>query len=286
MRTTVCAASLLLLAICGAAAAAQLKAPSEIRITVPNYELKTVDGGQLAEIPGGEVSYEYAKPMLPVYSVTAAYPRGVVVQDVTLESRAKPEFIKGLKLAVYDPKEAQAKILKALLPRKPAGSWYPEREFEWFLDENPDGSTVLRIGVYPLRYREESGEGEFCRNYVFRVSTEKSQIGITALTVQEASQGRHRMDLLLSNKGQRTDLAVCSIVRAEDAGKPTLGLPLRLLRDLAAEGSYSVEFDTGKLQPGIYRLETELKDLSGAVHARMLKYFEVGRLQTQAASRQ
>ena len=69
-------------------------------VVVPDYQVRSSDGVNRVEIPGGYVWLEKGEPETPYYSVALQYPQGCRIQDVGLTGRSGLTAATGLNLPI------------------------------------------------------------------------------------------------------------------------------------------------------------------------------------------
>ena len=237
--------------------------PSSVKVSIPDYMVTTKDGLDYVDIPGGEVLLaEEGRPRVPYYVKSIDYPEGYRVQDVILKERSGLKTTTGLRLPVV--------ILspKPRLPIEMKKGWYPEKEYEWRVWDNPDGSTTLVIYMYPFYYNPETTDVKFYRNYKFDINYIVSTVAITGLAVDKdvyPPKDKVIIDMLLNNSGKAQDVVVNTVIKQYGSNEIVDGLPLKALKNFVGEGAFSVEWSTGETEPGYYYAEATLTDASGNV---------------------
>jgi len=253
--------------------------PSTLDVIIPDYEVTTEDGMDYVEIPEGDIVAIIGKPMIPYYAVELDYPEGYVVQGVELVERSGLKTDTGLMIPDYTPMEAMPK------GEEPGGDddngWFPEleRDFDWMVDDNPDGSTTLFIAIFPFYYNSKTTEVRFYTDYSLRTDYILSTVEITKLEIDKevCEPGETvTLDVTVENTGDVKDVLVSIVVKEGDTSEIVDGLPLRKLKGLQGEGSFSTQWDSTGFESGWYRVDIELKDDIGNVLDRGLKYLTLG----------
>lgn len=261
MRKGLVLSIILLLLWCTSSISLAAEPPTTLEVTIPDYEVTTVRGLDYVEIPQGEVLLaEEGRPMVPYYTTSIDYPNGYQVQDVILEERSGLVTETGLKLPVVilspSPK----------LPLEMKTGWYPEEDYSWRLINNLDGSTTLVIVLYPFYYNPETTEVKFYKNYRFSIEYIVSRIAITALTTARDTYelgDRIPIDIQINNSGEAQDITINIVIKQYGLEEIVDGLPLRLLRNLAGNASFTVTWDSGNAEAGFYYAEVTLTDTEG-----------------------
>lgn len=130
---------------------AQSEAPSIIEVSIPDYEVKRENGEDHVEIPGGFEYFEIDMPLVPSYKVSRSYPKGYQIQDVQLVERAEPVNISGLNIpdSILTLPGADIEILSS---RYDSTEWWPDHDFEWTVNQNPEDSTLARARARSTNY--------------------------------------------------------------------------------------------------------------------------------------
>jgi hypothetical protein len=237
---------------------------SALEVTVPDYEVSTIDNLDYVEIPGGHILLVDGKPRVPYYSFTVDYPKGRRVQEVTLVERAGLVTASGLRLptVVMEPLSSSDNSLP------PGGDegWYPEEDYRWNLWENLDGSTTLVIVVYPFYYNAETTDVRFYKDYRFDIECILSSVSVTGLTTIKniyTPGDKVSFDIWLNNSGEAQDVIVSLIIKDYGSGEIVDGLPLRSLKGLVGDASFTAEWDSSSTVAGYYYAEITLVDTAG-----------------------
>jgi hypothetical protein len=252
---------------------------SILDVLIPDYEVTTEEGVDYVEIPEGKIATVIGKPAVPYYTVHQDYPKGYVVQGVVLLERSGLETATGLRIPDYIP---MADIPDAGEPNGDGDEgWFPdlESEFDWAVDENPDGSTTLVIAIFPFYYNTETTDVIFYKNYSFRIGYILSTIQITKLALDKAvydPSDNVNLDLEVTNPGEAQDIVVSVVIRMGDTDEIVDGLPLRKLKGLQGQASFTTQWDSTGFKPGYHRIDIEIRDDSSNILDRGLTYFTLG----------
>ncbi len=249
------------------------KPPSSIRIEIPDYTVTTVENLDYVEIPGGEIlSEEEGRPLVPYHVISIDYPKGFRVQDVILKEKAGLRRESGLRLPVVVLNPPPLPIVEMIK------GWYPEKEYDWQVWENPDDSTTLVINMYPFYYYPDTTEIKFYRNYEFEISYISTKVSITSLNLNKATYKPGEkivIDIRLNNIGVAQDVVANFFIRQYGSDKYIDGLPLKSLTHLTGDASYNTEWESGDTKPGYYYLEATLTDMEGNLLSRRTESFAV-----------
>ncbi len=237
--------------------------PSRLDVTVPDIVVSTMGNVDVVEIPGGDLLLiEQGRPQVPYFSVSQDYPPGYRVQDVKLLEKSEPEAHPGLNLSVVIL-EDQPELPVEMIP-----GWYPEEDFTWHIWENFNGSSTLRLDLYPFRYRPESREALFYKVYQFEVDYIRSDVTIQRLQAEIDEGGAATLEGWIQITGPPQDLLVEAVIKCYGSDAIVAGLPIRHLVDFSGEGSFSMVWHGSDDAPETLYAEVILTDLSGNVLAR------------------
>jgi hypothetical protein len=237
--------------------------PSVLEVTLPDAVVSTIGGVDVVEIPGGDLLLvEQGRPQVPYFSVSQDYPPGYRVQDVRLLERSEPEARPGLNLPVVIL-EDQPDLPVEMLP-----GWYPEEDFAWRVWENMDGSSTLRVDLFPFRYHPESKDALFYKAYRFEVEYIRSDVTIQRLQAEIDDGGVVILKGWIQNSGLPQDIVVDTVIKRYGSDAFVDGLPIRHLAEFSGEGSFSAAWQGGGEELEALYAEVSLTDLSGNVLAR------------------
>jgi hypothetical protein len=250
---------------------ASLEPPTTLELTIPDYTITSVGDLDYVEIPGGELlSEEEGRPQVPYYTTSMDYPPGYSIQDVRLVERSGLTTEDGLKLPVVVLSEFPE------MPMEMIAGWYPEKEFDWKVWSNEDGSSKLMLVVYPFYYRPETTEINFYKQYSFEIEYVYSEISITALfaSLGDGDAGKvASLEVWIHNPTQAQDVIVSPVIKQYGSNEVVQGLSLRSLKDLVGEASYKTEWDSAGLDLASCYVEVSLLDDHGKVLARRISGF-------------
>ncbi|MCU0915649.1 MAG: fibronectin type III domain-containing protein [Planctomycetes bacterium] len=271
-------------------AAAAVAAPAPMpglgeQVTIPDYEVKTVDGKDHVTIPGGDVLLENGQPMVPCYSMQWELPPGTVVQDVRVRQRSELRTALGLVLplatlmqdAAQAPLQAARDRVNKELPT--ARGWYPAKDLDWRLIPGSGGSSTLIVRLYPFFYNAQTTEVRFYRHYVLDVEVAVSGVQIAALSTDKRlyqPADTVTVSLGLSATGQAADVIVEVVIRRYGSDEIVAGLLLRRLSGLSGSASYSAAWDSTGAVPGVYYAQTRIATPAGQVLDQQACLFTVG----------
>jgi hypothetical protein len=249
---------------------------SQLALQVPMFIVRTNGDQHEVEIPGGEWVTVPGQAEVPFYAQTIAFPKGAVVQDVTLQQRSIPLTFTGLHLPLVVPG-----ILGAGSSAQASGQdtgWWPDQDFAWSVASQPDGSTLLTIKALAFAYNAATREARFSGNYQFGIQYAKSSLEIRQLKLDKlvyAPGEKVKATLLVAQSGpQPIDAVVSASINTNDCGV-WVRLPLRSMNGLKNLGWCQLIWDSARQPGGDYALAVEMKDSQGIVLDRARAEFQL-----------
>ncbi len=254
---------LLLVTLGAVPAAAANEPPSTVEVSIPDYEVTTAGSLDYVEIPGGEMLLaEEGRPRVPYFAKAIDYPPGYRVQDVVLKERSGLKTATGLRLTPVLHEDSPA------VPVTMKEGRYPQKDYEWKILDNTDGSTTLVITMYPFYYQPETTGVEFYKNYYFNIAYIASSVTITGLATKMgiyAPGYRVPLNIDLRNSGDAQDIIASIAIKRYDTGELVDGLPLRSLKNIAGDASLTMAWDSTNSEPGYYKAEAILMGKNGNI---------------------
>ncbi|HSA00312.1 MAG TPA: C25 family cysteine peptidase [Candidatus Paceibacterota bacterium] len=249
---------------------------SEFPLKIPSFEVFSRKGAHIVEIPDGETLIIPGKPMVPFYTATVRFPKGQIVQEVALNKRSGLHATTGLLLPPAIPRiEADATATAAAIA--PSG-WWPDRDFDWSISENPDGSRDLTIKAFAFFYNSETTESRFFSNYVFGISWAASTVDILRFASERQaypSGALVKAGLVLQNiASQPIDVVAEAIILRNEADLIEK-LPPVQMPNLKTLGWATLQWDA-KQAGGDYAMEVRIRDLAGHELDRARAEFQIG----------
>ena len=252
--------------------------PSSIEIQIPEYTINRIYDEDYVEIPGGSDYFEIGKPLIPSYKVSFDYPKGIQIQDVNLVQKTNPVTISGLNVpeSVLTLPEGE---ITALVIQTGDSEWWPDRDYEWTVIQNPENSTLV-ITIYPFSYNQWTNEAKFSENFDFFINHTTSNIEITRISTDKhdyALGDSVKIDLQIKSTQSNTeDILFNTVVKDENTGAVVDGLELRILKDMRGEVSYSAIWNSTNFRPGNYVIIVELRDSNGALLDEKVENIRIG----------
>jgi len=264
----------------GLRATEELEGPlATLPIVIPAYVVTNYDDSDHVEIPDQTMVLEPGKPSVPSYTLHIRYPAPAQVQDVTMSARGGLSFASGLNISNYTP------LVEGLYPPRapsetPGPDWWPTNDFAWWVDKDPDGSTLI-LTIYPFFYNASTKEAMFYSNYTFAVSYADSPVKINRWYTDKPVYGTNETILahlyLYNTNSQGGDVvAVPELRSAENGAVQEQAFPIRTLRQLRGLAPVTFEISSATLAPGDYELELLIATPAGVVLGRDITEFTVG----------
>jgi hypothetical protein len=248
---------------------AKVEPVSPVEVVVPDYEVAPVDDVDFVTIPGGDLLYEEGKPQVPYYTISFDYEPGYQVQDVRLAARGEATTETGLKLPITTMDFTSPSQPSAATTADAADAWYPDREIDWDVQQNPDGSVTLLVMLYPFSYNVATTDAEFYKEHTLEIVYTYSDVSVGALTADQDTYqpgDAVAVDLVVENTGTAAqDVVVSAHVERYGSGQILEGLILQTLSGLAGSASFTPQWDSSAAEPGLYAVNVTLKDTAGNI---------------------
>jgi PKD repeat protein len=240
--------------------------PSFIKIDIPDYTVERVEGLDYVEIPGGDVILEDGKPRVPYYFRKINYDSIYRVQDVILKIKDGLITAKDLMLPIVSmlPDSSSFNMTEQEL----ANEWFPEKDYDWQITENPDDTTTLILNIYPFFYNASTTEAKFYKKYEFEIKFITSTVSITGLYEEKDFYDLGetvKLNVLLNNSDDAHDVYINTIVRKSAAPEVVDSLQLMSIKSLTGDGLVTQEWDTKGFYTGEYIFETSCLDTSNNI---------------------
>jgi PKD repeat protein len=239
-----------------------------IRVTLPAYEVTTIEGLDRIILADGGRLLDPGYPEVPLWVATSRFSAGIRVQDVRLTSRRVGAVQTGLLLGYHQPKN-DCQGCPQIDPVDPVwwDGWWPalEPEYDWWAEENHDGSTTLFIRILPFHVFSDTYTTLYHNGFTFEVDTIKTGVSIGYWRAEESNVAQDdgtTLALALTNTGSPLDVVVQTTLR-NAADKVVGGLPLETLERLSGSATVSLTLDTHGYPVGDYKVVVELLDTGG-----------------------
>ena len=249
-----------------------------IEISIPDYEVTTVDSKDYPSIPGGDTVLAIGMPQVPSYSVFVDYPAHSQIQDVSMVQRRDMVTDTGLNIPDVVPLIADDEIPGTQQVGEDL-DWWPDREFDWTTIKNPDDTLTLVITTYPFLYNLETTDVEFYRSFEFDIDYTISDVKISALQTDrvayEQGQSVQVEAFIHSTADDAMDIIANTVITSEN-GDVVDGLPLQTLKDMQGLASLAFHWDSAGFDPGNYVMEMEIRTPDGELLDTEQQMFKLG----------
>jgi hypothetical protein len=250
---------------------------SELRLSVPMYQVTSRKNSQMVQIPGGETILIPGKPIVPFYTATVRFPKGQIVQNVTLKARSGLQTTTGLILPPARPKIDGDATFTATA-KAPAG-WWPDRDFDWSMIENLDGSRDVTIKAFAFFYNSNTTEARFYSNHVFGITWINSSVDIARLATEYPvypAGALVKAHLTVQHSGTQPIDVVAETTVLHNETDVVEKLPTVPMPSLKTLGWTTLPWDTANRPGGDYILEVRIRDTAGNELDRARTEFQVG----------
>ena len=253
--------------------------PSTIEVNIPAYRVTSAGGWDTVRIPGGGMLLEEDRPLVPMFVVTQDLPRGYVVQAVTLTARTGLTTTTGLNPPLVSDRRASDAAGTPPEIAQGRDGWYPQRDYEWEVDRNPDGSSVLVIRFYPFYINAATTDVLFYQNYRFDIRHTVSNVALGTVTTDRRAYGPGepvQVVIRAHNTGEVDDVIVRSVIRRYSTDALVAGLALRSLDAVVGTATFAATWDAAGAIPGQYYAEVTLLNAAGETLDRRTASFRIG----------
>lgn len=252
----------------------------EIEIEIPGYEVNKTDGYDEVTIPGGRILSVEGKPLVPYYIVRKWYSQDIEIQSVDLIERSGLKEETGLNLKTFKIQWGGENLTDGEASSGAAG-WFPEENYTWFVDEEPNGTSRLVLIIFPFFYNNITKESRFYRHYTFRVSYISSKFSISSVYPDKFGYDIGETVVIhiviSSDDEQPRTLVIDGTVKKQ--GKIVDSLPPVELKDFISLGDAALERDTKDIEHGWYDIEVELRDIDGFILDRKAFSLTIGKME-------
>lgn len=251
---------------------------STLPLTIPVYDVNNLDGIDYATIPQGSQLLVPERPEVPSFNVDVSFPAGYRVQDVTMTEKKDVLTASGLNLPLTKA-VIGGPVISASEAQSPDDQWWPDRDFDWVVIEEPNDLTTLRITVYPFYYKAATTAVEFYQTYSFDIdytSSDNSIVQFKTDKVTYAVDETVSADLyILLREQQGIDLLVEAAVKTSDEDVVE-GMQIQKMTSVTGLASCSFQFDSTGFDAGDYIFEAEVRRIDGLMVAKENCQFNIG----------
>lgn len=161
----------------------------------------------------------------------------------------------------------------------PPSGWWPDRDFDWSMTENADGSRDLTLKAFAFGYDSDTTEARFHSNYVFGITWVGSTVDITRLGAEcqvYPAGALVKADLTVQHTGaQPIDVVAEASILANETDTVEL-LPAVQMPSLKTVGWTKLQWDSAGRAGGDYVLQVRIRDAAGHELDRARTEFQVG----------
>ncbi len=247
-----------------------------VTVQIPNFAVATLPEGNVASIPGGTVLAEPGRTEVPAWPVDIEFPAGYAVQEVSL---TVPKYNSGSDLDLIQVTPATDAEIHPGPALKDSDAW-PDREYDWRVEANPDGGSTLTVWIYPLRVWPESAHYTFFEACTLHIDYSDTAFRINRLETAPriCSIGDPITIELFFYNSLTQSIGVVAEAKLVQAGAENnaVGLPLKHLKDVPRLASCSWTADTAQLPPDVYDVHARLKTLDGLLLAEETTTVQIG----------
>ena len=157
--------------------------------------------------------------------------------------------------------------------------------FRWEVQQHLDGTSTLRIFIYPFFYNAQTTAARFYQQHTFQVSYTQSQVSLFLIEQGPLGYGPGEETpalLWVENLGEPLDIVIGASVRPEGGGEAQ-GLLVRTLEDVHGLASAPLRWDTANAAPGGYAVEAEARTLDGELLDSAIVFFQVGQIAAETS---
>lgn len=241
---------------------------SSVEITIPQYTVSMDKQGNAdVQIPGGTWVMMEGKPVVPSYPISFEIPQGQRVQNVLMTQRSGLQTSSGLvipamQVQTMGSKHAPLNILAQ------GDEWWTDNDFDWEVQDNTDGTSTLRMVIYPFYYNALTTATEFYTSYTFAIELTQSTVDLLDVQTDRsvyAEGDSVALDLWIENNGPARDVILEAEVTAHGTEEMMGGFPLRQLKDLSGLGTARLEWDSTGIPAGDYTIQVLARDIAGNI---------------------
>lgn len=251
----------------------------QVGIVVPDYTVTTDEEGMdHVTLPGDGEWLNLNDYVVPTWKETFTYPQGQRVQDVVLTAQSGLTVATGLHIPTdtmaIDCNCAAVPTLSqsadaALQNTTAISGWYPqfEPEYEWAVYENPDGTSILEIIIYPFTYNPVTTDARFYRKWGFDVEVFTTTVSIGDLSLPQPTYRLTETvtaNLVIDNADAEQSVVVWAEVRSNQDDSVVSALPLQTLHAVSGTSALELAVPAG-LAAGDYTFAATLADMEGNV---------------------
>ncbi len=248
--------------------------PTELRLTLPEYQVVTRETLDYVMIPDGELlTEEEGRPLVPYFAEYVDCPDGWRVQEVKLRRQGEPESRSGLRLPV---------VIHDMYQKKPVPmkqGRYPVRGHSWRVVDIPGGGSRLAVAVYPFDYDPATREATYCREYEFDITSIQTTVRLTDVATDKHSYSPAEavnLTAAIGNVGAAQDLFAAAVILRASTGDTVGRLKRRAVNAPAGSSAVALEWSSKGTATGDYFADVTLSDGGGKTLDRGQAAFRLG----------
>jgi hypothetical protein len=225
---------------------------SRLTVTLPDYEVETVNGVHEVTLPGETRLYQQGKPVVPALVVEQTYPVGTIIHDVRIHEQSDPITTMGWVLPIGNTNPDVAGEVMAP-PVSDFTGWFPTRPLDWKVLVNGDGTRTLQVLVYPFQYNNVTTEARYTQELTLAVESTTSTLGIEAATVDKLAYKPGEsmtLNLTLYSSEPAQDVVLNAEVKRYGTDEWLAGLLVDRLETVTGTASWSGIWNTTEQASG------------------------------------
>jgi hypothetical protein len=237
---------------------------NELTVKIPTFQVKWHDAAASVRIPGGTVLAELGHPEVPAWPITINLPEGHRIQDVRLTEKSAFASGTGLPLSMVQAEIDGVETEAGELSMDP----WPDRDLDWTVQPMPDGSSQLRIHIYPFKSWPETTNYALFEECRLVIDSAASEAAIDRLVTDRKVYALG--DAVVVNmyvvdpEGQGGDIIAEAQIHGWSSGAAA-GLRVKRLRNLKGYGSCRWTWDSSGFPAGDYEVRVNLRRDSGVL---------------------
>jgi len=257
-------------------------AVTTLPVHVPAFEVTEVEGYDRVSIPGGLLRLIPGRYQTPYWALRVDYPAGQRIQGVSLTALSSPVITTGLHLITSTPgidcTGCNPLTRPVLLDTE---GWAPDlgQKYDWLVEENADGSSLLLLWVYPFFYNVETHDVLFYQDFTFNVDLLTSSAQVIRLETDKDVYHPGEtvaIELGINNPGAAQDIWIETAIKTPISERVVEGLPLQVMSGMTGTASLALEWNTTGAAMGDYMVELRLLNTAGALLDSEVSQFRVG----------
>jgi PKD repeat protein len=254
--------------------------PTVIELSLPDFTVNTLGGKDTVTIPEGVLFSIVDKPYVPFIQKNYTYSANFSIQNITLTDRSQIKEGKGLNIPYFKFEiDQEGKVPK--VPEAEQKNWFPEKDFQWDIDEKADGSKLLILTIYPFYYNTKTTEYKYVQHYKFSVEFIPSLLHIKKFKAdKDVFEPEEPVTFTagLYNQDSKPANFIGNLLITDLEKKEVDTVPMIDLSELDGENThFSTVWKNEKKLAGTYYGRLEIRDFEGRLIDFKQATFRVGR---------